>query len=53
MSTDLFMLLPIISILLYLLPIAFGIYVVFAFLKQGKERNAYLKEISEELRRRP
>ncbi|WP_186725656.1 hypothetical protein [Planomicrobium sp. CPCC 101110] len=52
MSGDLFMLLPIISILFSLIPLAVGIYVVFAFLKQGKERNSLLKEIAEELRRR-
>lgn len=32
--------------------IGIGIYVIFAFLKQGKERNVLLKEIAEELRRR-
>jgi hypothetical protein len=52
MSGDLFMLLPLISILFYLIPIAIGIYVLFVFLKQGKERNALLREIAEELRRR-
>ncbi|WP_186763917.1 hypothetical protein [Planomicrobium sp. CPCC 101079] len=52
MSGDLFMLLPIISILFSLIPLAVGIFVVVAFLKQGKERNALLREIAEELRRR-
>ncbi|WKA59228.1 hypothetical protein QWY16_03480 [Planococcus shenhongbingii] len=51
MSGDLFMLLPIISIFFYLVMIAVIIYVVFTFLKLGKERNAYLKQIAEELRR--
>ncbi|PSL41580.1 hypothetical protein B0H99_102264 [Planomicrobium soli] len=52
MSESLFMLLPILSILFTLIPIAVGIYVLFAFLKQGKERNALLREIAEELRRK-
>ncbi|MGI2329164.1 hypothetical protein [Planococcus sp. YIM B11945] len=50
--SNLFSLLPIISILFYLLPFAFGIYAVVVFLKQGKERNVLLKEIAEELRRK-
>ena len=49
MSGDLFMLLP---ILFYLILVGFGIFIVLAFLKQGKERNVLLKEIAEELRRR-
>ena len=49
---DLFFLLPIVSILFYLILVGFGIFIVLAFLKQGKERNALLKEIAEELRRR-
>ncbi len=32
--------------------IGVGVYIVFAFLKQGKERNVLLKEIAEELRRK-
>ncbi|WKA55482.1 hypothetical protein [Planococcus shixiaomingii] len=52
MSTDLFMLLPIISVLFTLIPVIAGIFVVYAFWKQGKERNALLKEILEETRRR-
>jgi hypothetical protein len=46
---DFFFLLP---ILIYLFLIGFGIFIVLVFLKQGKERNALLKEIAEELRRR-
>lgn len=52
MSGDLFMLLPILSLLFYLVFIGFGIFIVLAFLKQGKERNVLLKEIAEELRRK-
>lgn len=32
--------------------IGVGVYIVFSFLKQGKERNVLLKEIAEELRRK-
>ncbi|HSP21262.1 MAG TPA: hypothetical protein VLQ20_02930 [Planococcus sp. (in: firmicutes)] len=52
MSGDLFMVLPLLTVLFNLVFIGIGVYVIFAFLKQGKERNVYLKEIAEELRRR-
>lgn len=52
MSGDLFMLFPILALLFNLLLIGFAVFIVLSFLKQGKERNAYLKEIAEELRRR-
>ena len=52
MMGDWFMLLPIFSLLFYVVLVGFGIFIVLSFLKQGKERNALLKEIAEELRRR-
>lgn len=52
MAGDLFMVLPLLTVLFNLVFIGVGIYVIFAFLKQGKERNVLLKEIAEELRRK-
>ncbi|QHJ72293.1 MULTISPECIES: hypothetical protein [Planococcaceae] len=43
---------PIIGLLLSLLPIVIAIYVVIMWVNLTKERNAYLKQIAEELRRR-
>lgn len=40
------------TLLFNLVFISIGVYIIFAFLKQGKERNVLLKEIAEELRRR-
>ncbi len=52
MSGDWFFLLPMLSILFSLLLPAVGFYVLFLFYKQGRERNAYLKEVVEELRKK-
>ncbi|MDQ0428500.1 hypothetical protein QOZ98_001326 [Planomicrobium stackebrandtii] len=50
---EFFFLIPILSILFYLVVFGFIIYAVMAALKLAKERNAYLKTIAEELQRRP
>lgn len=50
---EFFFLIPILSILFYLLVFGFAIYAVATGLKLAKERNAHLKTIAEELRRRP
>lgn len=47
-----FTIFPIIAILSSFIPIAIAIYVVIMWVNLTKERNAYLKEIAEELRRR-
>ncbi len=52
MSGDWFFLLPMLSILFSLLLPAVGFYVLFLFYKQGRERNAYWKEVVEELRKK-
>ena len=52
MSNVYFTLLPLLSLLIYLIPIAVAIYAIIMWIKLSKERNAYLKEIAEELRRR-
>lgn len=49
MAGDFLMLFPLLFNFVF---IGVGVYIVFAFLKQGKERNALLKEIAEELRRK-
>ncbi|WP_158599123.1 hypothetical protein [Planococcus salinus] len=52
MSDAYFTFLPILSILFSLIPIAIAVFVIVMWVKLSKERNAYLKEIAEELRRR-
>lgn len=52
MSGDWFFLLPILSIVFSITFPALGFYILYLFFKQGKERNAYLKEIVDELRKR-
>lgn len=47
-----FMLFPILTIVFSLVPIALAIYVVIMWVNLTKERNAYLKQIAEELRKR-
>lgn len=44
---------PMIVFLFSLLPLILAVVVIVVWLKLSKERNAYLKEIAEELRRRP
>ena len=44
---------PMIVFLFSVLPIVIAVFIIVAWLKLSKERNAYLKEIAEELRRRP
>lgn len=53
MMNEFFVLIPILTILFYLLIFGFIVYAVVAALKLAKERNAYLKTIAEELKRRP
>ena len=53
MMNEFFILIPILTILFYLLVFGFAIYAVVTGLKLAKERNAQLKAIAEELRRRP
>ncbi|MDN7227308.1 hypothetical protein QWY15_08400 [Planococcus sp. N064] len=52
MMGDLLFLIPLLSLLFYVILIGFGIFIALPLLKQGKERNTLLKEIAEELRRR-
>lgn len=52
MSNAYFTFLPLLSLLIYLVPIAIAVYAIVMWVKLSKERNAYLKEIAEELRRR-
>lgn len=47
-----FMLFPILTIVFSLVPIALAIYVVIMWVNLTKERNTYLKQIAEELRKR-
>lgn len=47
-----FTIFPIIGLLFSILPLAIAVYVIVVWLRLTKERNAYLKEIAEELRRR-
>lgn len=44
---------PMIVFLFSLLPLILAVVVIVVWLKLSKERNTYLKEIAEELRRRP
>lgn len=53
MMNDFFFFIPLLSILFYLLVLGFAVYAVVTALKLAKERNAHLKAITEELRRRP
>lgn len=52
MDGAMFTIFPIIGLLFSLLPIAIAIFVIVMWVNLTKERNAYLKEIAEELRRR-
>lgn len=52
MGDAMFTIFPIIGLLFSLLPIAIAIFVIITWMNLTKERNAYLKEIAEELRRR-
>lgn len=52
MSNAYFTLLPLLSLLIYLIPVVIAIYALVMWVKFSKERNAYLKEIAEELRKR-
>lgn len=52
MGDAMFTIFPILAILFSLIPIALAIYAVLMWVKLTKERNAYLKEIADELRRR-
>lgn len=52
MMGDLLFLIPLLSLLFYVILIGFGVFIALSLLKQGKERNALLKEIAEELRKR-
>lgn len=52
MGDAMFTIFPILTILFTFIPIAIAIYVVLMWVKLSKERNAYLKEIADELRRR-
>lgn len=52
MGDAMFMLFPILTIVFSLVPIALAIYVVIMWVNLTKERNAYLKQIAEELRKR-
>ena len=53
MMNEFFILIPILTILFYLLVFSFAVYAVITGLKLAKERNEQLKAIAEELRRRP
>ncbi len=53
MMNDFFIFIPILTILFYLVVLGFVVYAVVTALKLAKERNAQLKAIAEELRRRP
>ena len=53
MMNEFFILIPILTILFYLLIFGFVVYAVVTGLKLAKERNGQLKAIAEELRRRP
>ena len=53
MMNEFFILIPILTILFYLLAFGFVVYAVVTGLKLAKERNEQLKAIAEELRRRP
>lgn len=53
MMNDFFFFIPLLSIVFYLLVLGFAIFAVVIGLKLAKERNAHLKAITEELRRRP
>ncbi|MFD1030168.1 hypothetical protein [Metaplanococcus flavidus] len=52
MGDAMFTLLPMIGLLISLIPIVIAVYVIIMWVNLTKERNAYLKEIAEELRRR-
>ncbi|MFC3210212.1 MULTISPECIES: hypothetical protein [Planomicrobium] len=52
MGDAMFTIFPVIGLLLSLLPIVIAIFVIVMWLNLTKERNAYLKQIAEELRRR-
>ena len=53
MMNEFFFLIPIVTILFYLVVFGFVIYAVVTGLKLAKERNEQLKAIAEELKRRP
>ncbi|WP_298825228.1 hypothetical protein [uncultured Planococcus sp.] len=53
MMGDFFFFIPLLTILFYLVVLGFAVYAVVTGLKLAKERNAQLKAIAEELRRRP
>lgn len=52
MGDAMFTIFPILTIVFSLVPIALAIYVVIMWVNLTKERNAYLKQIAEELRKR-
>ncbi|MCM3611666.1 hypothetical protein M4S82_10415 [Planococcus sp. MERTA32b] len=52
MDAAMFTIFPFIGLLIYLLPIIIAVYVIIMWVNLTKERNAYLKQIAEELRRR-
>lgn len=52
MDGAMFTIFPILTILFSLVPIAIAIYLVIMWVNLTKERNAYLKQIVEELRKR-
>ena len=52
MDGAMFTIFPIVGLFLSLLPIVFAVFVFIMWLNLTKERNAYLKQIAEELRRR-
>lgn len=52
MDGVMFTILPMLGFVLSLIPIAIAIYVIVTWVTLSKQRNAYLKEILEELRNR-
>ncbi|WP_422122309.1 hypothetical protein DHX103_10895 [Planococcus sp. X10-3] len=52
MGDVMFTIFPILALLFSLIPIAIAIYLTIMWVNLSKERNAYLKEIAEELRKR-
>jgi len=52
MMNEVFFFIPLLTIIFYLVVLGFAVYAVVTGLKLAKERNAYLKAIAEELRRR-
>ena len=52
MDGAMFTIFPILGLLFSLIPIVVAIYLIIMWVNLTKERNVYLKEIAEELRRR-